>query len=76
VVRTVGECLQAVLWNGTIGLAPLAPVPHPWPAGITTVPLADMPPSRLVVAWASNDANPLIRSLTQIAGAAYRSRAS
>jgi len=25
-----------------------------------------MPPSRLVLAWASNDANPLIRSLTQI----------
>jgi hypothetical protein len=33
-----------------------------------------MPPCRLVVAWASNDANPLIRSLTEIAAAAFRSR--
>jgi DNA-binding transcriptional LysR family regulator len=76
VVRTVRECLQAVLWDGTIGLAPLAPLPPAWPEGLTTVPLADMPPSRLVVAWHSNDANPLIRSLTQIAVAAYRARSS
>jgi DNA-binding transcriptional LysR family regulator len=76
-VRTVRECLQAVLWNGTIGLAPLAPqLAHMLPEGLTTVPLADMPPSRLVLAWASNDANPLIRSLIQIATAAYRSRSS
>jgi DNA-binding transcriptional LysR family regulator len=73
VVRTVGECIQAVLWDGTIGLAPLTPLAHAFPEGLTTVPLADMPPSRLVVAWNSHDANPLIRSLTQIAAAAYRS---
>jgi DNA-binding transcriptional LysR family regulator len=74
-VRTVRECVQAVLWNGTIGLAPLAPrLAHVLPEGLTTVPLADMPPSRLVVAWASSDANPLIRSLIQIAAAAYRAR--
>jgi hypothetical protein len=35
-----------------------------------------VPPSRLIVAWNSTDANPLIRSLTQIAAAAYRSRAA
>jgi DNA-binding transcriptional LysR family regulator len=76
-VRTVRECLQAVLWNGTIGLAPLAPhLAHLLPEGLTTVPLADMPPSQLVLAWASNDANPLIRSLIQIAAAAYRSHSS
>jgi hypothetical protein len=44
--------------------------------GLTTVPLADMPPCRLVIAWNSNDANPLIRSLIQVAAAAYRSRSS
>jgi DNA-binding transcriptional LysR family regulator len=73
VVRTVGECVQAVLWNGTIGLAPLTPLGHAWPPGLTVVPLADMAPSRLVVAWNKADANPLIRSLTQIAAAVYRS---
>jgi DNA-binding transcriptional LysR family regulator len=74
VVRTVGECVQAVLWNGTVGLAPLTPLGHAWPPGLTVVPLADMAPSRLVVAWNKADANPLIRSLTQVAAAVYRSR--
>ncbi len=74
VVRTASECVQAVFWNGTIGLAPLAPLPHVFPQGLTVVPLADMPPSRLVVAWSKTDANPLIRSLIQIAATVYRSR--
>jgi DNA-binding transcriptional LysR family regulator len=69
VVRTLQECLQAVLWNGTIGLTPLN---HAVPEGLTTVPLSDMPPSRLVVAWKATNANPLIRSFTRIAASAYR----
>ncbi|MDT0264389.1 hypothetical protein RM423_23805, partial [Jatrophihabitans sp. DSM 44399] len=72
VVRTVHECLQAVLWNGTIGLTPLADA---LPDGLTSVPLADMPPSRLVVAWNSADANPLVRSFAHLATAIYRSAA-
>ncbi|MEV4707914.1 LysR substrate-binding domain-containing protein [Actinoplanes sp. NPDC049316] len=62
VVRTVHECLQAVLWNGTIGLTALN---HTVPAGVTVVPLADMAPSRLVVAWRTRDANPLVRSFVR-----------
>jgi DNA-binding transcriptional LysR family regulator len=76
VVRTVSECVQAVLWNGTVGLAPLTPAAHALPQGLTVVPLADMTPSRLVVAWNKTDANPLIRSLIQIAAASYGSRRS
>ena len=72
VVRTVHECLQAVLWNGTIGLTPLT---HAVPAGLTYVPLADMPPSQLVIAWNTTNGNPLVRSFTQIAASAYRSDA-
>jgi DNA-binding transcriptional LysR family regulator len=70
VVRTVHECLQAVLWNGTVGLAPLG---HDLPDGLISVPLADMPPSHLIVAWNSADPDPLIRSFVQIAVAGYRS---
>ncbi|MDX3229036.1 LysR family transcriptional regulator [Streptomyces sp. ME19-01-6] len=66
VVRTAHECLQAVLWNGTVGLMPLG---HTLPEGLTTVPLADMPPSRLVVAWKTGDADPLVRSFIHIAAA-------
>jgi DNA-binding transcriptional LysR family regulator len=70
VVRTVAECVQGVLWNGTTGIAPLS---HALPPGLAMVPLADMPPSRLVVAWSSTDANPLIRSFIKVATMAYRS---
>ncbi|KAB2381315.1 LysR family transcriptional regulator [Actinomadura montaniterrae] len=73
VVRTVNECLQAVLWSGTIGLGPLADA---LPEGLTSVPVTDMPPSRLVVAWAGDDPGPLIRSFVQIAAALFRSEAA
>jgi DNA-binding transcriptional LysR family regulator len=66
------ECIHAVMWNDSIGLAPLTPQVHELPEEVTTVRLADMPPSRLVVAWNRGDANPLIRSLIQMATAAFR----
>lgn len=69
VVRGVQECLQAVLWNGTVGLAPPG---HDLPAELAVVPLIDMPPSRVVAVWNEGDANPLIRSFVEIATAAYR----
>ncbi|MFI6122707.1 LysR family transcriptional regulator [Streptomyces sp. NPDC051064] len=69
VVRVVQECLQAVLWNGTVGLAPLG---HDMPAGLAAVPLTDMAPSRVVAVWNEGDRNPLIRSFIEIATAAYR----
>ncbi|WP_113703620.1 LysR substrate-binding domain-containing protein [Nonomuraea lactucae] len=69
VVRVVQECLQAVLWNGTVGMMPLG---HDPPEELAVVPLIDMAPSRVVAAWNEGDANPLIRSLVQIATAAYR----
>ncbi|MFE2586548.1 LysR family transcriptional regulator [Streptomyces sp. NPDC059378] len=71
VVRAVQECLQAVLWNGTVGLAPLG---HDLPAELTAVPLTDMEPSRVVAVWNEGDTNPLIRSFVEIATTAYRHR--
>ncbi|MFF5536522.1 LysR family transcriptional regulator [Streptomyces cinerochromogenes] len=68
VVHAVQECLQTVLWNGTVGLAPLG---HDLPAELTVVPLIDMPPSRVVAVWNEGDTNPLIRSFIEIATAAY-----
>ncbi|ARF81642.1 LysR family transcriptional regulator [Kitasatospora aureofaciens] len=69
VVRAVQECLQTVLWNGTVGLAPLG---HDLPAELAVVPLVDMPPSRVVAVWNEGDTNPLIRSFVRTATAAYR----
>ncbi|MGW6411720.1 LysR family transcriptional regulator [Streptomyces vinaceus] len=69
VVRAVQECLHAVLWNGTVGMAPLG---HDLPAELAVVPLADMAPSRVVAVCNEGDTNPLIRSFIEIAAAAYR----
>ncbi|MYT03407.1 MULTISPECIES: LysR substrate-binding domain-containing protein [Streptomyces] len=69
VVRAVQECLQAVLWNGTVGMAPLG---HDLPPELAVVPLTDMTPSRVVAVWNEGDTNPLIRSFIEIATAAYR----
>ena len=69
VVRAVQECLQAVLWNGTVGLTPLG---YDLPAELAVVPLVDMAPSRVVAAWNEGDTNPLIRPFVEIATAAYR----
>ncbi|MCM1969035.1 LysR substrate-binding domain-containing protein [Streptomyces sp. G1] len=69
VVRAVQECLHAVLWNGTVGLAPLG---HDLPAELAVVPLVDMAPSRVVAVCNEGDGNPLIRSFIGSAAAAYR----
>jgi DNA-binding transcriptional LysR family regulator len=68
VVRTVSECLQGTLWNGTVGVMPMG---HTLPEGLTCVRLADMPASRLILAWNSASSDPLIRSFTRIAAVNY-----
>ncbi|GAB3451969.1 LysR family transcriptional regulator [Actinophytocola sediminis] len=69
VVRAVQECQQAVLWSGTIGMTPLAHVP---PAGLTVVPVVDMPASHVLLAWKKNGSHPLIKSFVRLATTAYR----
>lgn len=66
VVRTAHECLQSVLWDGTVGLAPL---PLHLPAGLTAVPLTGVPSSDLVIAWNDDRSTPLVRSFVRIATA-------
>lgn len=73
VVRTITECLQGTLWNGTVGMMPMG---HALPEGLTCVRLAGMPASRLILAWNSASSNPLIRSFGRIAVANYRAAAA
>ncbi|MFI6041704.1 LysR substrate-binding domain-containing protein [Nocardia sp. NPDC051321] len=68
-MRTIQECLQAVLWNGMSALAPLDQV---IPAGLVTVPVLDRPPSTLVLAWPALRPAPLVRSFVRIAAEVYR----
>jgi DNA-binding transcriptional LysR family regulator len=58
-MRTIQECLQAVLWNGAVAMAPLG---QQLPANLVVVPVVDRPPSELVVAWHRDRTDPLIRS--------------
>lgn len=68
IVRAVQECLQSVLWNGTIGLAPLTN--HNPGDELVTVPIQDLPPSPLVIAW--TETTPLTQSFLQTAKTSYR----
>jgi DNA-binding transcriptional LysR family regulator len=69
VARTITECLQGTLWNGTVGMMPMG---HAVPEGLTCVRLAGMPASRLVLAWNDASTDPLIRSFARVAAAHYR----
>ncbi|MEV0051376.1 LysR substrate-binding domain-containing protein [Saccharopolyspora shandongensis] len=69
VMRTIQECLQPVVWNGT---SALAPVDQPLPAGLVVLLLADRPPSEIVVAWPKTSRSPLVRSFVQAAEITYR----
>lgn len=62
-VRAVQECIQSVLWNGTVGLAPQTG--HDLGDELEVVPLEDMPPSPVVLAWKNDD--PLIRAFIETA---------
>jgi hypothetical protein len=65
VVRTVHECLQSVLWNGTVGMMP--PSHTAFPRASRCGHLDRHAPSDLVIAWNSADSSPLIRSFVRIA---------
>jgi DNA-binding transcriptional LysR family regulator len=67
-VRAVQECLQSVLWNGTVGLAPLTH--HSLGNELVTVPIQDLPPSPLVIAW--TETTPLAESFVRTARTIYR----
>jgi DNA-binding transcriptional LysR family regulator len=66
VVRTVRECIHAVLWTNSIGLAPLTISRAP---GIAVVPVDGVAPSSLVVAWRRRDRNPLVHGFVDVVAA-------
>ncbi|MFE4911082.1 LysR family transcriptional regulator [Streptomyces sp. NPDC056652] len=70
IVRTVRECIQAVLWSNSIGLAPLTINRAP---GIVVVPVDGVAPSPLVVAWRRRDRRPLVHGFVDVTTATARS---
>lgn len=63
VVRTVRECIQAVLWSDAIGLAPLT---INRPRTIAIVPVDGVAPSPLVVAWRRRDRRPMVQDFIDL----------
>ncbi|MEU1376567.1 LysR family transcriptional regulator [Streptomyces triculaminicus] len=60
VVRSLDECLHAVLWRKAVALVPEQVVRGHRIDGITYVPVSDLPPVDLVLAWRRSDRNPLV----------------
>ncbi|MFF5564054.1 LysR family transcriptional regulator [Streptomyces sp. NPDC012623] len=65
-VADVVQLLHMVTVGRTIGVLPRSLV-EPIPAGLAGVPVADAPPSRLVLAWNEQDHRPLLASFVTAA---------
>lgn len=63
IVRTVRECVQAVLWSNAVGLAPLTISRAP---GIVVVPVDGVAPSPLLVAWRRRDRRSLVHGFVDV----------
>jgi hypothetical protein len=60
--------VQSVLWNRSVGLAPLG---HDLGSELEVVPLRDIPPSPVVLAWTKDD--PLTKAFVEAAVRTYGS---
>jgi len=70
-VTDVLQMLNMITVSRMIGLLPRSLV-DPVPAGLVCVPVADAPPSRLVLAWNENDRRPLVASFVAAALGLYK----
>ncbi|MER5642498.1 LysR substrate-binding domain-containing protein [Kitasatospora sp. NPDC002227] len=62
VVRTVRECLHAIVWQRAVGLLPAGAEEAHRADGIRFVPLDGYPPSQAVLAWPSASADATVRA--------------
>ncbi|MFE0464584.1 LysR substrate-binding domain-containing protein [Kitasatospora sp. NPDC058965] len=69
VVRSVAECLHAVVWQGAVGLLPAGAARHHRVEGVAFVPLTGYPPSRVVLAWPAERADPAVAAFVAAAAA-------
>jgi DNA-binding transcriptional LysR family regulator len=60
VVRSLDECLHAVLWQRSLALVPALAVRRHAVEGIAYRPVRDIAPSRLVLAWRRGERSPLV----------------
>jgi DNA-binding transcriptional LysR family regulator len=65
-IADVVQLLQLITVSRVIGVLPRSLV-EPLPPGLVAVPIADAPPSRLVLAWNTHDRRPLVASFVAAA---------
>ncbi|WP_329072824.1 LysR family transcriptional regulator [Amycolatopsis sp. NBC_01480] len=65
-ITDVVQLLHLITVSRVIGVLPRSLV-EPIPPGLVTVPIADAPPSRLVLAWNEHDRRPLVTSFVAAA---------
>ncbi|MFC8075056.1 LysR family transcriptional regulator [Streptomyces sp. NPDC057307] len=65
-IADVVQMFQMITVGRMIGMLPRSLV-EPVPAGLVRVPVADAPPSRLVLAWTEQDRRPLVASFVAAA---------
>ncbi|MFJ1709285.1 LysR family transcriptional regulator [Kitasatospora sp. NPDC088346] len=70
VVRSVAECLHAVVWQGAVGILPAGAAHRHRAEGVAFVPLTGHPPSRVVIAWPSERPDPVVLAFVRAAEAA------
>ncbi|MFD7622894.1 LysR substrate-binding domain-containing protein, partial [Streptomyces sp. NPDC059802] len=73
-IADVVQMLQMIAVGRMIGVLPRSLV-EPVPAGLVCVPVADAPPSRLVLAWIEQDRRPLVASFVAAALGPRRDKA-
>ncbi|GII93794.1 LysR family transcriptional regulator [Sinosporangium siamense] len=71
-VRSVDECLHAVLWNGAVAMLPAKVVPRYAVDGVVFRPILDAAPSALVLAWRRSDNSPLVAAYVRMFTDAHR----
>ncbi|WP_163010840.1 LysR family transcriptional regulator [Streptomyces dangxiongensis] len=64
-VHSLDECLHAVLWQHSIALVPESALRRHAVEGIAYRLVADLPPTRLVLAWRRDDRSPLVTAYVE-----------
>lgn len=68
-VRTVDECFEAILAGRGVAFSPASTSRYYARPGLTFVPVTDIPPSRLGIAWRKDESNVLVRDFVETARA-------
>jgi DNA-binding transcriptional LysR family regulator len=70
VVRSVAECLHAVVWEGAVGILPVGATRHHRIEGVAFVPLVGYPPSQVVLAWPADRPDEALTAFVEAAASA------